>query len=63
MAKRIITEKTRGIRNFKSRDKSAEAQCRRKARATKTNRIQLDALDRRLGVGVGAVKERARLQK
>jgi len=61
MAKRIITDKTREIRNFKSRDKSAEAQCRREDRAAKTNLNQLDVLDRRLGFGLGAKRERNRL--
>ena len=36
---------------------------RQRARAGRTSQQQLDLLDERLGKGVGAAKERARLQK
>ena len=58
-----ITEKTREVRNHKNRDKSAEMEERKRARIRLTNQAQIKVLDDRLGVGVGAVKERQRLTK
>lgn len=40
-----------------------EAKGRNEARATLTPEQQIEALDNRLGVGVGAERERARLAK
>ena len=42
--------------------RQAEAQERNAARAALTDQQQLDRLDKILGVGVGATKERARLK-
>ncbi len=43
-------------------DQAAAFQARLKARAERSPAQQLAELDRRLGVGVGAVRERARLK-
>ena len=43
--------------------RQAEAKERNAARAALTDQQQLDRLDKILGVGVGATKERARLAK
>tara|TARA_Y100001937_G_C6997548_1_gene274941 strand:+ start:35 stop:226 length:192 start_codon:yes stop_codon:yes gene_type:complete len=43
--------------------RQAEAKERNAARAALTDQQQLDRLDKILGAGVGAVKERARLAK
>tara|TARA_B100000085_G_scaffold250305_1_gene246546 strand:- start:172 stop:363 length:192 start_codon:yes stop_codon:yes gene_type:complete len=43
--------------------RQAEAKERNAARAALTDQQQLDRLDKILGVGVGAAKERARLAK
>lgn len=43
-------------RTLRSKDRQTE-------RAKRTPRQQLELLDHRLGVGVGAIKERARLAK
>lgn len=43
--------------------RQAEAQERNAARAALTDQQQLDRLDKILGAGVGAAKERARLAK
>ena len=43
--------------------RKAEAQERNAARAALTDQQQLDRLDKILGAGAGAVKERARLAK
>ncbi len=58
-----ITEKTREVRNHKNRDKSAEVEERKRARIRLTNQAQIKVLDDRLGVGVGAMKERTILHR
>ncbi len=58
-----ITEKTREVRNYQNRDKAEEVEERKHARAKINNQAQIKILDDRLGVGVGAVKERQRLTK
>lgn len=59
--KHDITEKTRKIRDRKNRNKTEEAEERKRARVKLNNQAQIKVLDDRLGVGVGAVKERRRL--
>lgn len=58
---REITEKTREVRDHKNRDKTEEAEERKRARVKLNNQAQIKALDDRLGVG--AVRERTRLSK
>ena len=58
-----ITEATRTVRNHKNRDKSAEAEERGEKSKQQSNAERINILDERLGVGVGAVKERQRLSK
>ncbi len=58
-----ITEKTRGIRNFKNRDKATEAEDMFKAARVQSNAERIKILDARLGIGVGAAKERRRLMQ
>lgn len=60
---RNISDETRRIRDHKNRDKSAEAEDRQKLAAKHNAEVQIKVLDARLGVGVGAVKERTRLHK
>ena len=60
---RTITEETRRIRDHKNRDKSAEVEDRRQSAFCRTAEKQIAILDARLGVGVGAVKERGRLRR
>ena len=43
--------------------RSEEAEVRREERAKRTPQQQIAVLDKKLGVGVGAKKERARLKK
>lgn len=58
---RDITEATRYIRDHKNRDKSVEAEERKKESKARSNQAQIRILDDRLGVGIGAAKERRRL--
>lgn len=60
---RTITDETRRIRDHKNRDKLAEAEDRRKLADTRNAEKQIAILNARLGVGAGAVKERARLRR
>ena len=57
------TEKTRTVRNHKNRDKAAEVEERKIARTRLSSQAQIKALDDRLGVGIGAAKERRRLMQ
>lgn len=59
--KHDTSEATRIIRDHKNRDKTAEAEERRLESKAKSNAARIKILDDRLGVGVGAVKERRRL--
>lgn len=43
--------------------RSEEAEVRQAERAKRTPKQQLDLLDRKLGTGIGAKKERAKLKK
>ncbi len=56
-----ITETTRAVRDHKNRDKSAEAEERKTEARKINNQTQIKRLDDRLGVGIGAAKERRRL--
>ena len=56
-----ITPETRRIKEYKNRDKSAEAEERKTEAKQRRNEAQIKALDDRLGVGIGAAKERRRL--
>ncbi len=58
-----ITEATRTVRNHKNRDKAAEAEERKIESRKLSNAAQIQRLDDRLGVGVGAAKERKRLMQ
>ncbi len=60
---REITEATRKVRNYKSRDKQAEAEERQAFCDTLSPKQRIAGLDQMLGVGVGAKRERARLNK
>ena len=60
---RTITDETRRIRDYKNRDKSAEAEDRFAEAHRRGAEKQIAILDTRLGVGVGAVKERGRLRR
>ena len=60
---RTITDETRKIRDHKNRDKSAEAEDRFAEAHRRGAQAQLTRLDARLGVGVGAAKERGRLRR
>jgi len=51
------------IRDHKNRDKAAEADYLKAERKRLTNQEQLKRLDDRLGVGIGAAKERRRLMQ
>ena len=59
---RDISEETCRIRDHKNRDKRVEAEERQSYRNQLSNETQLSMLDRRLGSGIGAKKERRRLQ-
>lgn len=59
--KHDTTEKTREVRDHKNRDKTEEAEERKRARVRLNKQAQIKALDDRLGVGIGAAKERRRL--
>jgi len=56
-----ITEATRIIRDHKNRNKTTEAKQRQFERDTLTDQEQLKELDNRLGIGIGAARERKRL--
>jgi len=56
-----ITEKTREVRDHKNWDKTTEAEERRTKSKQQSNAERIKILDDRLGVGVGAAKERRRL--
>jgi len=56
-------EETRRIKDNKNRDKRAEAEERQGRRGIKSAQEQLEVLDKRLGKGVGAFKERAKLNR
>ena len=56
-----ITQKTREVRDHKNRDKATEAEERKQAVRVQSNAERIKILDARLGVGVGAAKERRRL--
>ena len=58
-----ITEATRAIRDHKNRDKSAEAEERKAESRKRSNAERIKILDDRLGVGIGAAKERRRLMQ
>ncbi len=60
---REISEETRRIRDYKNRNKSAEVVDRVKEAHRLSAQQQIDALDARLGKGVGAAKERQRLRR
>ena len=60
---RTITDETRRIRDYKNRDKSAEAEDRFAEAHRHGTQAQLTRLDARLGFNVGAVKERRRLRR
>ena len=55
------TPETRRVRDYKNRDKLAEAEKRKTEAKRRSNEAQIKALDDRLGVGIGAAKERQRL--
>ncbi len=55
------TPETQRIMDNKNRDKRAESVLRKAMRDELTGAEQIRALDKRLGFGVGAKKERARL--
>ncbi len=57
-----ISEETRRIRDYKNRDKYTEAKALAVVRKTRNNKQQIAELDARLGVNIGAKKERKRLQ-
>ncbi len=59
----MSAEETSRIKEHRKRDKSAEALERQKIRNTRTAINQLKILDERLGVGIGALKERNRLNR
>ena len=61
--KHDTTEKTREVRDHKNRNKREEAEERKRVRTRLNNQAQIKTLDDRLGVGIGAVKERRRLTK
>ena len=54
---------TRRIRDYKNRNKAEESLERQKIRDSRRAVEQLKELDRRLGVGIGANKERNRLNR
>ena len=56
-----ISEETRRIRDYKNRDKHAEAEALIAVRKTRSDEQQITELDRRLGTNVGAKKERKKL--
>ncbi len=61
--KHDITEKTREVRDYKNRDKETEAEERKAESKARSNAARIKVLDDRLGVGVGAAKERNRLMQ
>ena len=58
---RDITQKTREVRDHKNRDRATEAEERKQAARVQSNAERIKILDARLGVGIGAAKERRRL--
>ncbi len=58
-----ITEKTRAVRDHKNRNKTTETEERKLARTRLSSQTQIKALDDRLGIGIGAAKERKRLMQ
>lgn len=61
-SKKTPSSETCRIRDYKNRDKAAEAKARLEQNACPAA-IQLARLDSRLGKGVGAYKERTKLNK
>ena len=59
----MSAEETSNIKHHKNRDKTEEALERQKIRDKKNSIQQLVILDKRLGTGIGANKERTRLTK
>ncbi len=59
----MAEEETRKIRDHKNRNKAEEALERKKERDKKNATQQLKILDEMLGVGIGSVRERNRLNK
>lgn len=53
----------KGIARARKEEKRMEAEIRQKIASERTPQQQLAVLDRKLGKGVGAVKERAKLHK
>ena len=51
----------KGVARRKKEQKRAEAEARAAARAQRSPQAQIALLDKRLGKGVGAARERARL--
>jgi len=56
-------KETSRIKEHKSRDKASESEERNDYRRSKSAIEQIEILDKRVGKGVGAIKERARLNK
>ena len=57
------TNETDRIKEYKNRDKAEEVRERIEYRKSQSSKEQIKALDLRLGEGIGAKSERARLNK
>ena len=57
------TNETDRIKEYKNWDKASESEERNDYRRSKSAIEQIEILDKRVGKGVGAIKERARLNK
>jgi len=57
------TNETDRIKEYKNRDKASESEERNDYRRSKSAIEQIEILDKRVGKGVGAKSERARLNK